>query len=72
MTPTPAGTHICETEAFASDVQRDIQAQPGVTHVTSFIGGGGLRFMLVYSSGRENRAFVQFLVDVDDWRRSMA
>ena len=65
----PAGTHIRETEAFAGDVQRYIQAQPGVTHVTSFIGGGGLRFMLVYSPEGENRAFVQFLVDVDDWRK---
>ncbi len=65
----PAGTHIRETEAFAGDVQRYIQAQPGVTHVTSFIGGGGLRFLLVYSPERENRAFVQFLVDVDDWKK---
>jgi multidrug efflux pump subunit AcrB len=65
----PAGTHIRDTEAFAGDVQRFIQAQPGVTHVTSFIGGGGLRFLLVYSPEKENRAFVQFLVDVDDWRK---
>ncbi len=65
----PAGTHIRETEAFSNSVQRFIQAQPGVTHVTSFIGGGGLRFLLVYSPERENRAFVQFLVDVDDWRK---
>ncbi len=64
----PASTHIRQTEAFAGEVQRYIQAQPGVTHVTSFIGGGGLRFMLVYSPEGENRAFVQFLVDVDDWR----
>jgi multidrug efflux pump subunit AcrB len=62
----PAGTHIRETEAFSSDVQKFLQVQPGVSHVTSFIGGGGLRFMLVYSPERENRAFVQFLVDVDD------
>jgi multidrug efflux pump subunit AcrB len=62
----PAGTHIRDSEAFASDVQQFIQAQPDVTHITTFIGGGGLRFMLVYSPERENRAFVQFLVDVDD------
>ena len=37
-----------------------------MTHVSSFIGGGGLRFLLVYSPEPENRAFVQFLVDVDD------
>ena len=48
----PAGTHIRETEAFAGEVQRYIQSQPGVTHVTSFIGGGGLRFLLVYSPGK--------------------
>jgi multidrug efflux pump subunit AcrB len=65
----PAGTHIRETEAFASEVQQYIQKQAGVTHVTSFIGGGGLRFLLVYSPERENRAFVQLLVDVDDWRK---
>jgi len=62
----PAGTHIRETEAFANEIQGYLQAQAGVTHVTSFIGGGGLRFLLVYSPERENRAFVQFLVDVDD------
>ena len=65
----PSATHIRDSEAFASDVQRYIQALPGVTHVTSFIGGGGLRFMLVYSPEGENRAFVQFLVDVDDWTK---
>jgi multidrug efflux pump subunit AcrB len=65
----PAGTHIRETEAFADEVQRHIQQRPGVTHVTSFIGSGGLRFLLTYSPERENRAFVQFLVDVDDWRK---
>jgi multidrug efflux pump subunit AcrB len=65
----PSGTHIRESEAFAADVQRFIQDRPGVSHVTSFIGGGGLRFLLVYSPENENPAFVQFLVDVDDWRK---
>jgi multidrug efflux pump subunit AcrB len=46
-----------------------LQDQEHVTHVTSFIGSGGMRFMLVYSPERENPAFVQFLVDVDDWRQ---
>ncbi len=62
----PAATHLRETEAVAGEIQRYIQEQPGVTHVTSFIGGGGLRFLLVYSPEHENRAYVQFLVDVDD------
>lgn len=62
----PAATHIRQTDSFAGEVQRFIQTQPGVTHVTSFIGGGGLRFLLVYSPENENRAYVQFLVDVDN------
>jgi len=64
----PAGSHIRESESYAETVGQYIQELPGVTHVTSFVGGGGLRFMLVYSPERENRAFVQFLVDVDDER----
>jgi multidrug efflux pump subunit AcrB len=65
----PAGTHIRETEAFAEDFRDYVQKLDGVTHVTSLIGGGGLRFLLVYSPEHENRAYVQFLVDVDDWRK---
>src|SRR5262245_40309121 len=65
----PAGNHIRDTEAVAAELQRYIQGLPGVTHVTLFIGGGGLRFLLVYSPERENPAFVQLLVDVDDWRK---
>jgi len=62
----PSSTHLLESEAFADTVQQFIQKQPGVIHVTSFIGGGGLRFLLVYSPERENRAYVEFLVNVDD------
>jgi multidrug efflux pump subunit AcrB len=65
----PAGTHIRETEAFAGGIERLIQGQPGVTHISSFIGGGGLRFLLVYTPEKENPAFVQFLVDVDDEKK---
>jgi multidrug efflux pump subunit AcrB len=65
----PAGTHIRETEAFAQNVENYLKEQPGVTHVTSFVGSGGLRFLLVYSPESENPAYVQFLVDVDDYRK---
>jgi multidrug efflux pump subunit AcrB len=64
----PPGTHIRQTEAVAEAVREFIQPLPGVRHVTSFVGGGGLRFLLVYSPEMENRAFFQLLVDVDDWR----
>jgi multidrug efflux pump subunit AcrB len=64
----PAGTHIRQTEAFAGTVETLIRAQPGVTHVTSFVGSGGLRFQLVYSPEPANPAYVQCLIDVDDHR----
>ena len=62
----PAGTHIRESEMYAGKVERFMRAQPGVTHISSFIGGGALRFLLVYTPERQNPAFVQFLVEVDD------
>jgi len=65
----PSGTHIRGTEAYADEVERYLLAQPGITHVTSFIGGGALRFLLVYSAEQPNTAYVQFLVEVDDWRK---
>ncbi|HEY7333857.1 MAG TPA: efflux RND transporter permease subunit [Bryobacteraceae bacterium] len=65
----PAGTDIRDTEAVAGNIERFIQALPGVTHISSFVGGGGLRFLLVYTPEKENPAYVQFLVDVDDEKR---
>lgn len=65
----PSATHIRGTEAFADEMERYIKAQDGVEHVTAFVGGGGLRFLLVYSPERENRSYVQFLVEVDDASR---
>jgi len=65
----PAGTDIHATDAFAGAIERFVRSQAGVTHITSFVGSGGLRFLLVYTPENENPAFVQFLVDVDDERK---
>lgn len=62
----PTSTHIRETEVFAEEIENFVRAQPHVEHIASFTGSGGLRFLLVYSPEMENRAFVQFLVEVDD------
>jgi hypothetical protein len=40
-----------------------------VTAVSSFIGGGALRFMLSYGPEPLNSAYGQLLVDVNDHRR---
>ncbi len=62
----PQGTHIKETEALAGDVGRYIKEQEGVTHITSLVGKGGLRFLLTYTPEKINSSYAQLLVDVDD------
>ena len=65
----PAGTDIHVVETYANTIERFLLAQSGVTHVTSFIGGGGLRFLLVYSPQSQTSGYVQFLVQVDDSKK---
>lgn len=65
----PQGTHINETRAVTRDVERYLARLDGVKSVTSLVGAGGLRFLLTYAPERPNSAYVQFLVDVDDYRK---
>ena len=62
----PQGTHIDETRKLAESVKGYIENQSGVTHITSLIGQGGLRFLLTYTPEKLNSAYAQLLVDVDD------
>ena len=62
----PQGTHIDETEAKAKELEAGVRKMDGVTHVSSLIGKGGLRFLLTYSPERSNSAYAQLLVDVED------
>ncbi len=62
----PQGTHINDTQKLVSSVESYIKKQEGVTHITSLIGQGGLRFLLTYSPEKKNSAYTQLLVDVDD------
>jgi multidrug efflux pump subunit AcrB len=65
----PQGTDIERTAAELAEAEAFVRSQPGVSHVTSFIGQGGLRFMLTYSPADPNGAYGQLLVDVDDPER---
>jgi multidrug efflux pump subunit AcrB len=65
----PQGTHIDETMATAAEVEKYILELEGATHVTTLGGAGGLRFLLTYSPEKVNSAYLQFLVDVDDYTR---
>ncbi|MBL4679331.1 MAG: efflux RND transporter permease subunit [Pseudomonadales bacterium] len=62
----PQGTHIDETRKLVESVEGYVLEQPGVTHVTSLIGKGGMRFLLTYAPEKTNSAYAQLLVDVDD------
>ena len=64
----PQGTHIDETAAQAGDVEPYLQDLDGVTHVTTLLGAGGLRFLLTYAPEKQHTSYAQFLVDVEDYR----
>ena len=61
----PQGTHIDETARKVKQVEKFALGLEGVTHVTSMVGKGALRFLLPYSPEKLNSAYAQLLVDVD-------
>ncbi len=61
----PQGTHIDETVKTVEAVEKDILGMEGITHVTSLVGKGGLRFLLTYSPEKVNSAYAQLMVDVE-------
>jgi multidrug efflux pump subunit AcrB len=63
----PQGTAIEATTELVAEAEKVVQAKPGVRHVSSFVGQGGLRFMLTYSPEDPNPAYAQLLVDVEDF-----
>ncbi|OOF28294.1 efflux RND transporter permease subunit [Salinivibrio sp. IB872] len=65
----PQGSDIRRTESVVASIEQDVQAKPGVTNITSFIGGGGLRFMLTYSPEPRNPSYGQLLIDIDDYTK---
>lgn len=63
------GSDITETHAELAEMAKYVQEKAGVTQVSSFVGQGGLRFMLTYSPEDPNSSYGQLLVDVDDAKR---
>jgi multidrug efflux pump subunit AcrB len=64
----PQGTRIDETERNAKKVEEYLRSNEQVTHVTTVVGGGAMRFLLTYSAEKDNPSYALFLVDVDDYR----
>ncbi len=64
----PQGTDKDRTEADIKEVADYVAGLDGVETVLTSIGGGGVRFMLVYSPESQNSSYAQLLVRVDDYR----
>ncbi len=64
----PEGTDIARTEADMREIAEYARGLDGVTGTNSVIGGGHLRFMLIYESEGGNSAYGQILVDVEDYQ----
>ncbi|MEM1059618.1 MAG: efflux RND transporter permease subunit [Verrucomicrobiota bacterium] len=65
----PEGSHIRSTEKAVAEVEEHILQLPNVTGSTTFIGQGGMRFLLTYTGEQPNDAYAQLLVSVDDYRK---
>jgi len=65
----PQSTDIEKTQRDMVQLERFIQSLDGVEGVQTLIGGGGLRFMLIYGSESPNSAYGQILAKVDDYKR---
>ena len=62
----PQGTHIDDMTVIVESVENHVKGLEGVTHVTSLVGKGGMRFLLTYTPEKTNSAYAQLLVDVED------
>ncbi|QYJ75334.1 efflux RND transporter permease subunit [Shewanella sp. FJAT-52076] len=68
----PQGTDINYTHSVVNRISDEVAKEAAVTGITSFTGGGGLRFMLTYSPEPRNPAYGQLLIDVDDYQNIAA
>ncbi len=64
----PQGIHIDDTMKEAGSVEGYLMQLDGVTHITTFAGAGGMRFILTYDPEKPNSGYVQFVIDLDDYR----
>jgi len=65
----PQGTHIDKTATDITQIDNYIRGLDGVVNTTSFIGEGGMRFIISYDYQTPNSSYGQILIEVDDYHR---
>lgn len=65
----PQGTDIRTTEKDMMQLERFVLEQEGVVGVQTLIGGGALRYMLIYGGESPNGSYGQILARVDDYQK---
>jgi len=68
----PEGTDIRKTSADTVEIEKFILKQEGVESVSTFVGAGAPRFMLVYSPEKSYDGYALLMVTVDDYKRNDA
>jgi len=63
----PQGSDIQQTSEDLEKLEQFVSAQENVEGVQSIIGGGTLRYMLIYNFESQNPAYGQLLINVDDY-----
>lgn len=63
----PQGADITNTQADLTKIAEYARGLEGVTGTNTVVGGGHLRFMLIYEAEDGNPAYGQILVDVEDF-----
>ena len=64
----PQGTDISKTSEDVRRIEEYVSGLDGVNAVQTTIGGGGLRYTLIYPPESANSAYGQLIVRVDDYR----
>jgi multidrug efflux pump subunit AcrB len=66
----PEGADISETNKDMTRLEDFVRGLDGVEHVQTLVGGGTLRFMLVYSFESQNSAYGQLLIKTADYNEN--
>ncbi|PLX68762.1 MAG: AcrB/AcrD/AcrF family protein [Denitrovibrio sp.] len=62
------GLHIDATEKIVAKAENELVNIEHVEDVISFVGAGGLRFLLTYQPEQNNSAYAQIVLSLDDYR----